>query len=75
MDIGRERRVPIPAEGVYVLRCVAHWDPYAEREGRPIRAPSVASLIIKVKPRDWLSRDALTEDDASLADLRAQPAW
>ena len=75
MDIGRERRVPIPAEGVYVLRCVARWDPYAEREGRPIRAPSVASLIIKVKPREWLSRDALSDDDASIADLQLNQAW
>ena len=74
MDIGRERRVPIPREGIYVLRCIARWDPYAEREGRPWRAPSVASLIIKVKPREWLSRDALSDEEAGLADLALETA-
>ncbi|HEX3277270.1 MAG TPA: hypothetical protein VHR40_02015, partial [Thermoleophilaceae bacterium] len=74
MDIGRERDVPIPKEGVYVLRCIARYDPYAERDGRPTRAPSVASIVIKVKPRDWLSRDALTEEEASLAELELNVA-
>lgn len=74
MDIGRERRVPIPAEGVYVLRCLARWDPNAEREGRPTRVPSVASLIVKVKSRDWLSRDALAEEESAVADLTLSAA-
>src|SRR5262249_51899241 len=74
MDIGRERDVPIPTEGVFVLRCIARYDPYAERDGRPTRAPSVASIVIKVKPREWLSRDALTEEEASVAELDLQVA-
>lgn len=70
---GREREINWPSEGVFIVRCIAQIDLQNE-DGSMARAPSVATKVVTTRQLDTISREALDEPSATVAELELQLA-
>ncbi|HJR36439.1 MAG TPA: hypothetical protein VJ817_15895, partial [Gemmatimonadales bacterium] len=69
----RERQIPWQRPGLYVVRCIAVMNPRAE-PATHLRAPSVATRVVRVMPLADLTRQAIDSQELEIARLQAHAA-
>jgi hypothetical protein len=69
---GSEREIHWPADGVYIMRCIARINLRDPETEQYLRAPSVATMVVTTNPVSDISMEALDAPDANVAELEMQ---